>query len=75
VYPNPFSNEFTILAKDSFQKIEIHMFDLLGNEVKLKTIDRSEATIRVTTDDIAQGIYFLEVRSENSSRTIKLIKN
>jgi hypothetical protein len=75
VYPNPFSNEFTILAKDSFQKIEIHMFDLLSNEVKLNTIDRSEATIRVTTDDIAQGIYFLEVRSENSSRTIKLIKN
>jgi hypothetical protein len=74
VHPNPFSNEFTFFAKDVFQKVDLRMFDLLGKEVGLN-INRSESAIKVTTGELTPGIYFLEIRSEGTSRTFKLIKN
>jgi cyanophycinase-like exopeptidase len=67
IYPNPFTDKITIQsnALNTFK-----MFDITGKQIFIKSSSNS-----INTTWLGAGIYFLNIESNNASKTFKLIKN
>lgn len=74
VYPNPTTDTFTIRKLASLNLLKAEVFDINGR--KLKEADLSEMFISQDIDinELATGIYFVTVTSEDTKATVKLIK-
>ncbi|MBP4139349.1 family 10 glycosylhydrolase [Flavobacterium geliluteum] len=77
VYPNPFSDVFTIeLNNASFNKARITIFDPSGIQVWQQDFEsRLDSKILVQPTNVESGIYFVRINFENgSSESFKIIK-
>ncbi|WP_452231735.1 FG-GAP-like repeat-containing protein [Lacinutrix sp. MEBiC02595] len=72
VYPNPTENQLTITSKTPLSAITI--FDINGR--KIKDVKLSNHTLQYQLDvaNLSNGMYFVELVSENSHETQKFIK-
>ncbi|MBK7762261.1 MAG: T9SS type A sorting domain-containing protein [Bacteroidetes bacterium] len=77
IYPNPFYNEVSISVEADIQINTIKIYNLLGQEIYLKS-DYSKSTVQsnITLDlkDFNSGIYFCELQADGFQRVIKLLK-
>jgi hypothetical protein len=79
VYPNPFTNATTIsyqLTENS--KVDITMSDVLGKEISLynnpnQTAGKHELKINSGDFELAKGMYFVKMKTDNSQKIIKVI--
>ncbi|RRJ92440.1 T9SS C-terminal target domain-containing protein [Paenimyroides tangerinum] len=69
-YPNPVEDLLTISYSDRILLIEV--FDLLGKRVKVKSTDDKEVNIDLS--DLASGTYMIQLKTENKSQFLKIIK-
>jgi D-alanyl-D-alanine carboxypeptidase len=81
VYPNPFSNQFTVQLEDrmSSKNFEIYLYNAMGEVLELKVVTGTgEKQSRVLFDqlnDLASGIYFIEIVNDHFEKTIlKVVK-
>jgi uncharacterized repeat protein (TIGR03803 family) len=65
VYPNPFSNQLTIVSS---AKTTAMLFDMLGNQIKSFNLEAATQTINV--GELAPGMYYLQVDAQK----IKIMK-
>jgi hypothetical protein len=74
IYPNPVSDVLHIKATDEAQPIDnIEIFALDGRLVmRQKQVNIAEPQVAVST--LPQGIYLCKITSENTTQTIKFIK-
>ena len=75
VFPNPFSNEFTIsLEKVNKEKLSFKLFDMTGKQ--LDQVNFYESKMTYKAPNIQSGIYFYEISSESdligSGKLIKM---
>jgi membrane carboxypeptidase/penicillin-binding protein PbpC len=68
IYPNPTKNIISIKYKSEIEKIKI--YDYLGKEVLPQTQNNNE----INVENLAKGIYLIEVQSENGKFHRKFIK-
>ncbi len=74
IFPNPFSNSFSVISENNFSKGKIFMYDILGREVKQLNLP-GEGTLIVTDAELTHGVYFLRIVYENGNSISKrLIK-
>ncbi len=78
-YPNPFSDRISLdVFAEQNSRIEVILLDLLGREMPLYSGDlpAGEQTLKFDLNELllAQGVYFIRLRSEKSSSAVKLIK-
>ncbi len=73
VYPNPSSGKFTVDLGDVYGDIQVSVKNLSGQEIQLLQGVSSQA-IEVDLTNHANSIYFIEVKSEKFSQTVKVIK-
>lgn len=77
VYPNPFSNHFTIeFGATNEEKTELKLFDIAGRLVNELSIN-STVGINKTNMDIASeapGIYLLSIYKDNTLKRFRLVK-
>ena len=72
IYPNPTITIFNIIAYETISEVLIYNF--LGQELeKISGINNNKSQIDIT--NYQKGAYFVLVKTENSSETVKLIKN
>ncbi|MCX6273909.1 MAG: SBBP repeat-containing protein [Bacteroidetes bacterium] len=71
VFPNPFSNEFTVFTDAREQGIQVTFSDVLGNIIMKRTLTSSSETIR---PNVPAGIYFLRIEKGKTINTIKVVK-
>lgn len=69
IYPNPGTDHITISATDSFL---LKMYNSTGQVVRL---DKGYGTISLKTEDLPVGIYYVELKNEEGSKTYKWVKN
>jgi mannan endo-1,4-beta-mannosidase len=70
LYPNPFSNPFTIDATQQTEKINtIHIFNSMGELVKTTRINEEITTI--STSDLDGGMYFMRLSSSDGKYVVK----
>ena len=73
-YPNPASENVTILFKDLETAAEYQLFDLFGRNLMNGKIMEEETTLNVSS--LSNGIYILKVTAGNQILgTTKIVKN
>jgi hypothetical protein len=71
VYPNPTNGMFTIeLNTTSVKTIEIT--DITGRVIASST--SSDVQVNMNIHDLANGIYYVKIQSENASEVIRIVK-
>lgn len=77
VYPNPSNNEATIkMNLVDNTKIAVEVYDITGAlvySVKEKQIQKGEQRLVINTASLANGEYFVSVKSNNKAQTTKLV--
>lgn len=71
VYPNPFSHEVTLELEQEGNYTYI-LYDLMGKRITSGSFNSKGMTIPL--DYCAEGVYLLQVRSENAEIIVKLVK-
>lgn len=71
VYPNPFSNSFTIAMNNVFSG-ELTVSNLLGQVIETKHILAGNTAI--DTEKLPKGLYFVSVKTSGGTVTKKMIK-
>ena len=71
VYPNPFSDQFTVFTDSKETGVMITFSDVLGNVILRKPLSSSTEILQ---PDVAPGIYFLRIEKGKASTTIKVVK-
>ena len=72
VYPNPTNGVFNISLKSDLEEVHITVIDMLGKKVYAKTYANTNSIDLELKQP--SGMYFVEVRTKESSKTIRLIK-
>jgi PKD repeat protein len=79
IYPNPFMGSFDItLDINETSQLSINMKDVLGKMVcivKEQTVDAGKKTYHVDPSayELAKGVYFIEIKDNNSTRYLRAI--
>lgn len=78
VYPNPFTNEVFVSFEAAYDyTITIRMHDMLGqtvSEQQVQIVGGSNEIKLDVNDNLAGGVYFVELQSLNENRSFKLVK-
>jgi hypothetical protein len=79
VSPNPFKNEISVsLQNFPYNSGQITIFDVIGNKISEQNIATIQNQKYKTTFDVsglANGMYFIQLKSSGYSKNIKIIKN
>jgi hypothetical protein len=70
MYPNPVSNELTIEAKNTIQKVEV--FNLLGQQVL--SINPKTNSAKIQTSSLSKGVYVITATIDDVVSSSKFIK-
>lgn len=76
VYPNPTSGKFTVYGlrfipmNIGSNNYALEIYDISGEKIFNQTIDRKQETVNL---NVPNGIYFLNVKTENESFTKKIV--
>jgi len=70
-FPNPVNNELTLKAQSNIQNVAV--YNMLGQEVLRTAPNAIESNVDM--NGLAQGAYFVKVTINNSTETIRIIKN
>ena len=73
VYPNPAVSETFVTISDAGMN-EISVYDMQGRLVnKMSVVAMEGEQVRVSTETLNAGVYFINVNSESAVRTAKLV--
>ena len=70
LFPNPVSNELNIDSKDNIK--EVTVFNLTGQQLFSKK--GNSKTSKIDVSNLKSGIYIVEVKTDKTSKTYKVIK-
>ncbi len=77
VYPNPFKNDL-ILQLNSIEEgnLELKVFNVIGQLVhtEIRKTNKGQNTVKLTPE-ISNGVYFLKLSFNATSKTYRIIKN
>lgn len=80
VYPNP-SQQFTYIQYELLQSTEVSvdLYNVVGNKIESilpnTKLEKNKYTHRINTSSLSSGIYFINLKINNSQKVIKLIVN
>lgn len=72
-YPNPVENTLQLEFQEIKNKVDIELYSTLGQRVFSKTYFNKKE-IQINFSNINNGVYFLNVSTNNSRETLKFIK-
>lgn len=72
VAPNPAKNFTTVTLAESAANIEIEVFDALGRVVGQFSFEK-ERKVQLPVSNLTAGTYFLQIKTERTTQTKKLI--
>jgi len=74
-YPNPVSNELTIVMKENSKNSILTIADVSGRIVHKENIARAQSSLKLNASNYDAGIYFITVTGDDGSvNSVKFIK-
>jgi hypothetical protein len=73
LYPNPSKTLVYFKFPLNVNELKVTLFNIIGKQVKTFSITRNNNSINISS--LSKGIYFTRIESENSSKSLKLIKD
>ncbi|NNL09735.1 MAG: T9SS type A sorting domain-containing protein, partial [Croceitalea sp.] len=76
IYPNPVANgELNVfLGSDEFENVETAIFTTTGQQVFKKAHSPNNGYVRMNISGFPNGIYLLNIKTDNSLLNYKIIK-
>ena len=74
VYPNPFSQILNIRSMQPEDKLEIKIFDACGKEVMDYEVKNKSEKLRLDTQDMSSGVYFVQIKANGEKVMKKVVK-
>jgi hypothetical protein len=75
VYPNPFSNSFKIeTTKGNLNALQVYLFDALGRNIAAQVLVENQYIKVTPIENIASGLYYLNLVNETTNTRISLQK-
>ena len=71
-HPNPSFGNTNIELGDSYQEVEVSIFDLLGKEIMRKTYNNTNK-IKLDTQKFTTGVYIVKVQANTNKASLKLV--
>lgn len=76
IYPNPFKSQITISFQDPIKSNgTVKLYDVSGKILEEKKMRQGESELSFKLSFIAQGIYFIDVKTNESRGTYKVVKD
>ena len=72
-YPNPINDRIFIAFPNAISVVEVSIFDVVGHQIYNSQLFESKPSIDFSY--VSSGLYFIQIKSENSLKTFKLLKN
>ena len=72
IFPNPVSNELTLILPDNISEAEIKIFNLLGEEKYFSKVNERRTQIDIS--GLANGAYLIEMKIGNNIGRAKFVK-
>jgi hypothetical protein len=74
--PNPFKNTINVNCPTfNGQKVMINIVNPLGQIIQTKTVEHfNSRDYQLETNNLPEGVYFLEVKNENITLSTRIIK-
>ena len=72
VYPNP-ARDYIKLSANNYQLSAVRIYNYLG--ILIEEIEVNSSDIEINVSDYSNGVYFIEVQTENGNIVKKIIKN
>lgn len=73
IYPNPVRSNLNIEIPSNAAKVEVLVYNQLGQEIFSQFVSENSKTINVS--DLASGIYLIKLSTQNNSKTFKFIRS
>ncbi len=73
IYPNPSQGALYIESKNNVGMMEYSLLNSLGQSVSSLHFDNFEGTIRIATESLSKGIYFLHLSGDKGTTTQKIV--
>lgn len=73
VSPSPFQGEITVNVNGQIKKGEISILNAMGQMQKTQSFENS-STLKMNLSDLANGVYYLQIKSAQHTQTKRLIK-
>ena len=71
VYPNP-ASDYLVVEGIGYKKLNFSIFNIVGQSVKTGKLENN--TSKISIPNLNSGIYFIQLKTEDKSETIKFIK-
>ena len=72
IYPNPVKDKLHIILKDNHNYKELYLFNILGQLIDVKKVSKRDIVIAM--GGMESSVYVLELVSENSKHSVKVLK-
>ncbi|MUU78363.1 S8 family serine peptidase [Winogradskyella endarachnes] len=72
-YPNPVRTTLNIDIPSNVDKVEVFVYNQLGQEILSQSVTENLKTINVS--GLASGIYLMKLSTQNNSKTFKFIRS
>lgn len=73
LYPNPVNSGFLTLETLNTNLLEVQVFNDQGQSVSISTSLQEQRKVQLDLSDKASGIYFLKLRTEQGTETIRIL--
>lgn len=76
VYPNPFSESFTVEGNSDKESLRLSLTNMMGQEINTPVIISGKGNFKVDINTFNEpgGIYFLEISSEKGNKVYRVVK-
>ena len=75
-YPNPFTIYIKInFISSSTDKVKVSIYDITGRSIESKTLDYNEVSNYEFGTDLKSGLYIIDVKQGQLTKSFKIIKN
>ena len=73
MYPNPATTNTTLFVDGLTNNAQVSICDVQGRTINTYTMNKNQSTLKINTESLASGVYYIRVVTNNLTKTEKLV--
>lgn len=73
MYPNPATENTNLFISGTNDNAKVFVCDVQGRTINTYSINKGQASLKIITSNLASGVYYVRVITNNTTKTEKLI--
>jgi hypothetical protein len=73
IYPNPATTQTTLIVDGLTNNAQVSICDIQGRTINNYSINKGQSTLKINTENLSSGVYYIRLISNNLTKTEKLV--